>query len=198
MSSEPITDLLSIDQGISIPDVLTRHPEKIDVRLVGERCRYNIRVQREDLDAVRAASALDLPDKIGASSATQDRKILCLGPDEWIIVAHMSEAARLRRTCRDISQEFTLSTVDISHRNVAFSLTGSLVANLINIGCPLDLAVDRFPIGKSTRTVFENAEIMLLRESKTGFYLETWRSFAPYVCSFFEKFATATQYDTNT
>jgi len=65
---------------------------------------------------------------------------------------------------------------------------GKYAARMINVGCPLDLSLEKFPVGKCTRTVFENAEIMIFREKEDEFQLETWRSFAPYLARYFEKF----------
>lgn len=75
------------------------------------------------------------------------------------------------------------SLVDISHRNVAFHISGDGAAHLINVGCPLDLDLAAFPVGKCTRTIFERAEIVLMREADTAFHVEIWRSFAPYFLS---------------
>jgi len=58
------------------------------------------------------------------------------------------------------------------------------------VGCPLDLSLAAFPIGKVTRTVFESAQIMIARVDEQSFYVETWRSFGPYLRDFFERVVT--------
>ena len=87
-----------------------------------------------------------------------------------------------------MANKFTFSTADISQRNLTFNLTGPLAASLINIGCPLDLSLAAFPIDKCTRTVFEDAEIMIFRTGEDAFAVQTWRSFGPYLVSFFSKY----------
>ena len=73
------------------------------------------------------------------------------------------------------------SITDISHRNVAFLLSGEGATNTLNSGAPRDLSLDAFPVGCASRTIFGKAEVVLLRTGKTSFRLECWRSFAPYV-----------------
>ena len=46
---------------------------------------------------------------------------------------------------------------------------------------PLDLRLEKFPIGKVVRTVLGKAEIILHRKDEQTFRVECWRSFAPYV-----------------
>jgi sarcosine oxidase subunit gamma len=46
-------------------------------------------------------------------------------------------------------------------------------------GCPLDL--DRFVVGRATRTIYETVEIILIRETEDRFHVEVWRSFASWL-----------------
>jgi sarcosine oxidase, subunit gamma len=46
-------------------------------------------------------------------------------------------------------------------------------------GCPQDL--DRFAVGKASRTIFETVEIILIREDEHQFHIEVWRSFASWL-----------------
>jgi len=153
-----------------------------------------LRVKPEDMAAIRKAVGtkthdLKLPAKIGQSQTTQRALSAKLGPDEWIILADHAQAAALAKTFAALAKKFTISATDVSHRNIGLRITGPEAAATINIGCPLDLSVSAFPIGKATRTVFENAPILLLREDETTFRLESWRSFTPYIVGFFVRFA---------
>jgi sarcosine oxidase subunit gamma len=46
-------------------------------------------------------------------------------------------------------------------------------------GCPLDL--ERFAVGRATRTVFETVEVIVWREAADRFRVFVWRSFAPWL-----------------
>jgi sarcosine oxidase subunit gamma len=64
---------------------------------------------------------------------------------------------------------------------VGIVVSGRNAAELLNGGCPLDLASREFPPGNCTRTLFAKAEVVLWRIDAERFQLEVWRSFAGYV-----------------
>lgn len=126
--------------------------------------------------ALRARSADGLAAIIGRAVPAQIGEtvdgIACLGPDEW--------AARLAAgTTLPMGEGQAASIVDILSRAVGIIIEGPAAASLIGTGCPLD--VERFAVGRTTRTLFETVEIVLWRESETRFHLDVWRSFAPWL-----------------
>jgi sarcosine oxidase subunit gamma len=103
------------------------------------------------------------------------------GPDEFLIVAPAASKdpvfEAIEKACGDLPH----SLVDVSHRNVAFTLEGSDVELLLATAVQLDLSSTMFPVGMSTRTLFAKADITLWRQSDHRFHVEVWRSFLPYV-----------------
>jgi len=178
---------LVIDQALDIPDSLKT--DELRLMLMGERLRYSVRLKKADLTAIKTASGLKFPSKIGRSDMSKEQIILCLGPDEWLIIADPKDAAKLSKALAKIEQGFTVSITDVSHRNIGFGLIGSRAVKALNVGCPLDLSLAAFPIGKTTRTVFESASIVLTRTGEDNFGIECWRSFAPYLRDFFARIA---------
>ena len=67
----------------------------------------------------------------------------------------------------------------VSDREISWRLEGPAVLDLLAAGCPLDLA--RMPVGRGTRTVYDTAQVVLVREAGDRFHLTAWRSFAPHV-----------------
>ncbi len=187
MSPNQHSNELTIDQGVVLAPLPAVSSHEVSVALVSECARFNLRVKPGNLKALSEASELDLPEKIGASTLDSSTKILCLGPDERLVVSDVASGETLRRMFAELSSQISFSYADISHRNVAFEISGARAAKLLNAGCPLDLCLRAFPVGKCTRTVFEHAEITLLREGEHRFYVELWRSFAPYFARFLEK-----------
>lgn len=115
------------------------------------------------------------------AAAQANRIALWLGPDEWLLIAPATEVAPLYARLSAALAARPSSLVDVSHRNVGLIMEGTLVANVLNAGCPLDLNPLAFPVGMCTRTVFGKAEVVLWRTAPFMFHLEVWRSFAPYV-----------------
>jgi sarcosine oxidase subunit gamma len=81
------------------------------------------------------------------------------------------------------------SLVDVSHRQCGIELSGGAAVDVLNAGCPLDLAEAAFPIGMCTRTVLAKSEIALWRVAAGTFRLEVARSFVPYVRAFLHESA---------
>jgi len=114
------------------------------------------------------------------------RMALWLGPDEWFLI---DEAGKdLLADCAKVSALH--SAVGISHRNVAFAVTGPAAAAAINAGCPQDLSLEAFPVGAASRTILGKCEIVLLRTAADAFRVECWRSFSDYVFTFLSEAAS--------
>ena len=57
---------------------------------------------------------------------------------------------------------------------------------MLSSGCPLDLDLTAFPVGRCARTVFAKAEVILWRQAPEMFQIEVWRSFAEYATGLLE------------
>jgi sarcosine oxidase subunit gamma len=102
--------------------------------------------------------------------------IACLGPDEYY--------ARLPvDTILPDGAGQPVSIVDISARAVGIVLEGERAIDVLAAGCPLDLV--KWPIGRTSRTIFETVEIIITREAEARWHVEVWRSFAPWLWAAF-------------
>lgn len=171
------------DQAIDIPNIL--EVGEVTVSLMEEKARYNLRLKSKDIAAIKKDSGLKLPAKIGGSSRDKKTTIIKLGPDEWLVIAELQEAKKLSKSLAKIAEKFICSITEISHRNVAFEIKGEEASRLVNVGCPLDLSLEKFPVGKGVRTIFESTPIILLRTGAHHFHMESWRSFGPYLRDYF-------------
>lgn len=172
---------LCLDQGISVsPDHSAGTATTIS--LIGERKRFSLRFKEQNFEAVKNVTNIDLPPQIGGTSKSNGLLCFCLGPDEWMILC---DGVDLPAKFLSAPQPYSL--VDVSHRNVALEVCGEGSVAMLNIGCPLDLSLNSFPVGKVSRTIFERAEVILYRISESCFHVEMWRSFAPYVLRILEK-----------
>jgi len=128
--------------------------------------RWSLRAS--DADGLAGATGLTLPRRIGETVAG----VAMLGPDEWYAVLAKD------RVLPD-GAGAPVSIVDVSSRAVGVVIEGKGALGLLTAGCPLDLA--RWPVGRSSRTVFETVEIILWREAERRWRVEVWRSFAPWL-----------------
>lgn len=127
---------------------------------------------------------LEIPTIACRANATGERAALWLGPDEWLLIAPVAEGEALERSLCAALEGLPHSLVDVSHRQMAFAVSGARAATLLASGCPLDLDERAFPVGMCTRTMFAKAEVVLWRTAPATFRLEVWRSFAAYVSQY--------------
>ena len=138
----------------------------ISLSLAAPMARYSLRARQPE--RLEQLLEFELPRKIGAIT----RGTACLGPDEWLLRGPVGMAV-------ETGTGLPVSVSEISDRSVCLLVEGPRAADVLAAGCPLDL--DRFAVGRATRTVFEEVEIILLHTSDDSFEVEVWRSFAPWL-----------------
>lgn len=141
--------------------------------------RFSLRVRAAHRGAIAAGLALDLPAKVGDRARSGLREVLCLGPDEWLIVTDEADRDTLSGQAAAIRADTPHSLCDISDREITLRLTGPKVLDLLATGCPRDLGI--LTSGRAVRTVFDSATVILWRDGATSFRMDVWRSFLPHV-----------------
>lgn len=166
--------------------VLTRRPVNAGQRFANDvvlieaaspASRINLRATPAGATNFGKRLGFTLPKKPHQTASKDGRTALWLGPDEWLVI----DTKRPNETMVPKLANKTISAVDISHRNTAFTLSGPGAENTLNVASPRDLSLEAFPVDTCSRTIFGKAEVVLWRTGKESFRLECWRSFAPYV-----------------
>ena len=124
---------------------------------------------------------LKIPTTACRANVAGERAALWLGPDEWLLITPVADGDAVQRSLNAALKDLPHSLVDVSHRQMAFAVSGPPAATLLASGCPLDLDERAFPVGMCTRTMLAKAEVVLWRTAPAAFRLEVWRSFAAYV-----------------
>lgn len=141
-------------------------PRGVTLALEEMGSRWSLRARKAE--ALAAVIGRAVPTRIGE---TLDG-LVCLGPDEWL--ADLPAGASLPDGAGQ-----PVSVVDIAARGVVIRVAGANAARVLAAGCPLDL--ERFAVGRATRTVFETVEVIVWREGADLFRVFVWRSFAPWL-----------------
>jgi len=89
----------------------------------------------------------------------------------------------------ELQRQHACSVVDVSHRQVAWEISGAFAETILAGACPLDLDPVHFPVGMCTRTLLAKADSIVWRRQTDVFHLEAWRSFAPYVTALLAEIA---------
>jgi sarcosine oxidase subunit gamma len=149
----------------------------VTIEALPAAARINFRATSKGAKDFGKALGLDLPTQPMGLAKKSGRLAVWIGPDEWLVVDDKKPIDELMP--RRESTHF--SATDISHRNVAFQVSGEGATNVLNTGCPRDLSLSAFPINSGSRTLLGKAEIVLIRIGRSSFRVECWRSFAPYL-----------------
>lgn len=151
----------------------------VSITFLPDTGRFNLRLSVDDVTAASEAFGVTLPTSIGEAAHGEKCSALCLGPDEWALYANETDASSLESASRELYESVAHSFVDISDREIAFSLKGAQAITLLSVGCPTDLR--EIPIGSGRRTVFDGATVVIHRDGPDDFRMEVWRSFLPHV-----------------
>ena len=149
--------------------------EGVTIALAQPLARFSLRARQAQ--ALETVLGTKLPKRIGETEGG----VACLGPDEWLLRAPVG-------TTLPTGAGLPVAITEISDRSVCLLVEGPRAAEVLSAGCPLDL--DRFAVGRATRTVFEAVEIIVLRTGDDRFEVEVWRSFAPWLKTALETAAT--------
>jgi len=120
-----------------------------------------------------------LPGKVGQGAAKGDGAAYCLGPDEWLLHTSEGEQADIVAAFAAIRTKTPHSLTVLSDREIAIGIEGARAEELMTVGCPVNLA--RMKSGTAKRTVFDAAQVVLLRDAPDRFRMEVRRSFFPHV-----------------
>jgi sarcosine oxidase subunit gamma len=112
------------------------------------------------------------------------KRTLRLGPDEWLLCGEETAGSRIGRDLEAALEGLPHALVDVSHAQVALSVSGPRARDAINMGCPLDLSSLAFPPGAATRTLLGRIEIILSHWEEGAFEVECARSLAAYAQEF--------------
>jgi sarcosine oxidase subunit gamma len=154
-------------------------PHAVSIAVLPPVARFNLRIAPRDLDGASKAFGVALPAKIGQAAARKDRAAWCLGPDDWLLHAPEAEQTAICADFDSLRATTPHSLTVISDREFTIQISGPRVLELLSCGSSLDL--QRMGIGCAKRTLFDTAQIVLIRDAEDSFRIEVWRSFFPHV-----------------
>ena len=149
-----------------------------------EAARYILRADGRTARTLAMAIAVPLPPSINHfETSTAGTVVMQLGPDEWqlLVVSGGADDIADKAEAAASGNGLVFALVDIGHRMASLDLTGAGVEDVLAAGCPLPLDLQRFPLGRATRTVFLKTEIVLRRLAADRFAIDCNRSFWPYL-----------------
>lgn len=163
-----------------ISTVLPLHfPGVLDVTALETEARFNLRARSNALEDISKALGFALPTRMGDVADSRDRCVICVAPDEWLLSAPLGQRSEIKAVFDKAT--LPLSLVEITDRECGFRISGSKAAYTLKAACPHN--VSEMTVNTATRTLFEQADVTVLRESETSYRLQMLRSWSVHVAS---------------
>ncbi|GAA3731620.1 sarcosine oxidase subunit gamma [Spinactinospora alkalitolerans] len=112
-----------------------------------------------------------LPTAATTAVRTGDRRVLWLGPDEWLVTAPLEQRLRLEadlRAAADGLADDWACVVDASGQHAVLSIAGPLARDLLAKGCAIDLHPRAFGPGRCARTWLARAQAVILNDAENA------------------------------
>ena len=151
----------------------------LSIRAAAEGARFSLRIDPAAASRAAESFGCTLPGRIGEVAVSNGRLAVRLGPDEWYLIAAPEDVEAIEQVFAELYTECPHSLVDISHREVGIEVEGAAAALALRSAIAFD--VEAMPAGAGCRTIFDKAQIILIREAENRFRIEVWRSFADHV-----------------
>lgn len=116
---------------------------------------------RDFLKAARKACGVDLPVEPNTVAEKDGRRILWLGPTEWLV---RTEPGGETGLLNDLTKTFAgtpSGIVDVSDYYTVFRLAGPRARDVMAKGCPLDLHPRAFAADRCAQSVLAKADILI-------------------------------------
>jgi len=137
----------------------------------------------------RVAGVLGLEPPLDANTVAGDgeRRVLWLGPDEWLAVCAEGQGAWSQRALEQALEGEHSLVSDVSHSRVIFGLEGPHAREVLMKGCSLDLDPVAFAPGRCAQSVLARAHMLLHQVGDApGYHVYVHRSFADYAFAWLE------------
>ena len=156
----------------------------------------NLRAQKSDpvfLSTIKQNLGLDVPTDVNTVSESIDGiYTLCLGPDEWLIVAPSNKEQKIHNDLRQALEHLHTSINLIGESRTVIRLNGLNARDTLAKGCSLDLHPRAFKPGQCAQTILGRSDITIhqvAHQDKTyaaKYDIIVLRSFAEYVWTWLE------------
>lgn len=122
-----------------------------------------------------------LPLEANTAAVAGDRRVLWLGPDEWLVVGPGAELVGLERDLRARFQGPAAAVVDVSGQRTVIELGGPSAREVLMKGCSIDLHPEVFGLGRCARTTLARAQVILLPVGRDIYWIFVQSTFAEYL-----------------
>jgi sarcosine oxidase subunit gamma len=129
---------------------------------------------------IEASLGSSLPAGCGAVTAADDRSVLWLSPDEFLVICD-DEPGELTRTLRAALGDEPGSVIDLSANRTTFELSGPSARAALEKGCSLDLHPRTFGVGTAFVTLIGSVPVIVWKTGEDAYRILPRSSFADFL-----------------
>lgn len=150
--------------------------------------KVNVRLQPGGGAAAAVAEALRtaLPVEPNTTASGGARRVLWLGPDEWLVVAPPDERPGLELELRAALGAKPGAVVDVSAERTVLELSGPRAREVLMKGCSIDLHRSAFAVGQCAQTGLARAQVVLMPTRDEAYWIFVRSSFADYLIAWLQ------------
>ncbi len=143
--------------------------------------KLNLRAKTSAGKAVKLVTGCTFPPNANRFTQAGERRVIWLGPDEFLIICEPRKEEALLGTLDVELQSLHYSATNITDALTAFQLKGPACRQVLSKGCAIDLHPKYFDTGDCAQTLLSNTAITLLVISDDEFLVLCRTSFAYYL-----------------
>jgi sarcosine oxidase subunit gamma len=123
-----------------------------------------------------------LPQAPNTACHFDNRDVIWMGPDEWLVVAPSAQGGLFEPAIRTAFGGAHASVVDVSAQRTIIEVSGSSARDVLAKGCAIDLHPAAFGEGRCAQTLIARAHVLLLARAGTdSIWVFVRASFAEYM-----------------
>lgn len=139
------------------------------------------------LQGARSALGYALPLEANTVTEGSASRTLWMGPNEWLVVAPLSESAGVAGALRGALGSQHAAVTEIGDARTIIALKGQNARDVIMKGCPLDLHPSAFKAMRCAQSRLAKANVLIeQRDDQPSYDIYVVRSFARYLWQWLE------------
>ena len=150
------------------------------IKSLGYNTQLNLRLSSIDLDLLKVKLGLGFPKIANTYVSDNNVKILCLGPDEWLLITDLHKKEKIFKVLEEFNYKENYSVTDVSFNRVIIEISGEKCNELIT--SIASVPENAFISGACTQTIFANTQVILMcLENNYKYNILVRSSFSEYL-----------------
>tara|TARA_B100002051_G_C16698307_1_gene619453 strand:+ start:864 stop:1424 length:561 start_codon:yes stop_codon:yes gene_type:complete len=150
------------------------------IKSLGYTSQLNLRLCSTELGLLKVKLGISIPEIANTYASNDYAKILCLGPDEWLLISDLHNKEKISKVLEGFNYKEKYSITDVSFNRVIIEISGEKCNELIK--SIASVPESAFITGACTQSIFANTQVILLcLENNYKYNILVRSSFSEYL-----------------